>query len=285
VNTVGTRNAEADGNEIQAAIDAGVAIGEPKKLDAEGRFFSIVSPAGAFHTVVDLEELNEKFRETPRRKTGGYAAHTSEAFISYMEKHVTPTTEVWADLTSRSVTAVINAHDKTDGDAGWGDHRLQLQLQHTPSWTAWKSLNAQWLTQVQLAELLEERSIDIVEPDAATLTEITRSFKATKKVAFESGTHLSTGEVQFGYREEVEGKAGKAGKLSMPEQFWLALAPFEGGQKYKVLARLRYSIDEGGLRLKYVLDRPAEYVQTAFNDVVDVIRAGVEAPLFHGKSS
>jgi uncharacterized protein YfdQ (DUF2303 family) len=284
VNNVGTRNAEADGNEIQAAIDAGLAIGEPKKLDAAGRFFSVVSPAGAFHTVIDLEQAEEKFRETPRRKTGGYAAHTAEAFIAYMAKHVTPTSEVWADLTSRSVTAVINAHDGTGGEAGWGDHRLQLQLQHTAAWKAWTGLNGEWLSQTKLAELLEERAADIVDPDAATLTEITRSFKAAKKVAFESGTHLSTGEVQFVYREEIEGKAGKKGELSIPEQFTIALTPFEGGKPYAVLVRLRYSINEGGLVLKYVLDRPAEYMATAFNDVVDIIRAGVDAPLFHGKS-
>lgn len=282
---MGTRNPEADSNEIQAAIDAGLALAEPRPIGDDGRFVSIVSPAGSFSQVVDLEKLREEFRPTPRRKTGSFAAHTADAFTKYLGKHVTPTTELWADLTSRSVTAVINAHDETDGEAGWGDHRLHLQLQHTPSWKAWVGLDKQWLTQVQLAELLEERSTDVVDPDAATLMEITRSFKAAKKVAFEAGNHLSTGEVQFVYREEVEGKAGKKGELSMPEQFWLALAPFEGGQKYKVLARLRYSIDEGGLRLKYVLDRPAEYVQNAFNDVVEVIDAAVEAPLFHGKSA
>lgn len=283
---MGARNAEADGNEIQAAIDAGVMIGKPQPIGDDGRFVSIVSPSGSFSQVVDLEELQEKFRETPRRKTGLFSAHTADAFISYMEKHVTPNSEVWADLTTRSVTAVINAHDNNmQGVAGWGDHRLQLVLQHTAAWQAWTALNNQWLSQTKLAELLEERTGDIVDPDAATLTEITRSFKAAKKVAFESGTHLSTGEVQFVYREEIEGKAGKKGELSMPEQFTLALTPFEGGKPYAVLARLRYSIDEGGLRLKYVLDRPAEYERTAFNDVVDIIRAGVSAPLFHGKSA
>lgn len=63
------------------------------------------------------------------------------------------------------------------------------------------------------------------------------------------------------------------------------LAPFEGGTPFKVLARLRFSIDEGGLRLKYVLDRPAEHVRIAFDEVVALIGAGVDAPVFHGRSA
>lgn len=274
-----------DGTETQAALDAGVMLAEPHNLDTEGRFFSVVTPADAQHRVIDLEKQRDLYRETPRRKTGAFSAHTGEAFIAYMAKHVLPETEVWADLTNRTVTAVINAHDKTDFAAGWGDHRLELKLQFTPAWLAWTKYDGANLSQTAFAELLEERATDVVEPDAATLMEITRSFKAAKKVAFESGTHLSTGEVQFVYREDIEGKAGKKGELSMPDHFWLALTPFEGGKPYKVLARLRFSISEGGLALKYVLDRPAEYVRTAFDDVVDVIRAGVEAPVFHGRSA
>jgi uncharacterized protein YfdQ (DUF2303 family) len=273
-------------SDVQAALDAGIELAGPKRLDEIGRFFSVVTPAGAQHHVVDLEQHLDRYLENPRRKTGVYQAHTGDAFVSYMEKHARPESEVWADLTNRSVTAVINAHDKTGGDAGWGDHKLVLQLQHTPAWLAWTKYDGRNLTQLEFAELLEERSLDVVDPDAATLMEITRSFKATKKVAFESGNHLSTGEVQFVYREEVEGKSGgKAGQVSMPEQFYLALAPFEGGKQYKVLARLRFSISEGGLQLKYVLDRPAEYVRTAFDEVVALIGAGVEAPVYLGKSA
>lgn len=275
----------ATNGDIAAALDAGVAIAEPSRLDNDGRFFSVVTPAGAEHHVVDLEKQLDLYRETPRRKTGSYSAHTGKAFISYLEKHGLLETEVWADLTNHTVTAVINAHQPKDFPGGWGDHRLELKLQHTPAWLAWTKSDGAQLRQVQFAELLEERALDVIDPDAATLMEITRSFKAAKKVAFESGTHLSTGEVQFVYREEIEGKAGKKGELSMPEQFWLALAPFEGGKPSKVLARLRYSISEGGLFLKYVLDRPAEHVRMAFDEVVALFQAGVEAPVFHGQSA
>lgn len=276
----------ASTGDVQAAIDAGIDPAGPNRLDDTGRFFSVVAPAGATHHVVDLEDHLESRRETPRRKTGTFHAHTGDAFISYLEKHCLAQTEVWADLTSRSVTAVINAHDDvTSGDAGWGDHRLELKLQHTPAWQAWTKLDGAWLAQVQFAELLEERLQDVVEPDGATLTEVARTFRATKSVAFESDRVLSSGQVQLGYREEIDAKAGRAGNLDVPEKFTLGLAPFEGGKPYAVLARLRFSIDGGTLRIKYVLDRPAEVVRTAFDEVVGLIGAGVSAPLYHGRSA
>ncbi len=245
----------------------------------------MLAPAGAEHHVVDLEEHLDKFRPWPRRWTGTFHAHTGDAFINYMTKHCLAETELWADIERRSVTAVINAHGGPGGDPGWGDHRLELKLQHTPAWQAWTKFDGQWLPQVQFAELLEERLQDVVEPDGATLTEVARSFRATKSVAFESDHVLSSGQVQLGYREEIDAKAGRAGNVDVPEKFTLGLAPFEGGKPYAVLARLRFDIAGGTLRIKYVLDRPAEVVRTAFDEVVGVIGAGVDAPLYHGRSA
>lgn len=271
--------------ETKDAIDAGLVMALPKPLDDGGRFWSVLIPEGGEHQVVDLEEHLDQFRATPRRKTGTFTAHTGDAFIAYMEKHVTATSEVWADLTSRTVTAVINAHDDAGGEAGWADHQLRLQLQHTPAWKAWTEKDGAWLSQVQFAELLEERFLDVVSPDAATLTEVARTFKATKSAAFESEHVLSSGQVQFGYREEIKAGAGVAGNLEIPEKFTLGLSPFEGGKPYQVLARLRFSIENQTLRIRYVLDRPTEIVRAAFDEVVGVIGAGVAAPLYHGRTA
>lgn len=270
--------------DVQAAIDAGVELAGPKRLDDTGRFFSVAIPAGAGLQVIDLEDHLDSWRDRPRRKIGSFHAHTGEAFINYMAKHVRVETELWADIERRSVTAVINAHsDSGTDEAGWGDHRLELKLQHTPAWLAWTNHDGASMTQVQFAELLEERLQDVVDPDGATLTEVARTFRATKSVAFESDHVLSSGQVQLGYREEIDAKAGRKGNVDVPEKFTLGLAPFEGGQPYPVLARLRFSIDGGTLRIKYVLDRPTEVVRAAFDQVVGVIGAGVDAPLYHGR--
>jgi uncharacterized protein YfdQ (DUF2303 family) len=270
--------------EVQAALDAGRALAKPNDLDGGGRFFSVVVPAGAEHEVVDVEEYLDKFRETPRRKVGTYAVHDAGSFVAYVKKHGRgeDLTEIWADITRRSITAVIDAHGPAEGVTGWGQHRLQLKLQHTPAWNAWVELNRRALTQKQLAEHFEDRRLEIVAPDSATMLELTRTFKAKANVEYESGTHLSTGQTQLVYRETVDAKSGRKGDIAIPESFQLALTPFEGGKTYKVEARLRYAITDGALRLTYVLDQPEEVLRTAFADVLFDIDKDTAAPVFQG---
>jgi uncharacterized protein YfdQ (DUF2303 family) len=273
--------------ETQAALDAGIALAKPNDLDGSGRFFSVVVPAGAEHEVIDIEEHLDKFRDAPRRKVGTYAVHDAGSFVAYLKKHGRGEnlTEIWADITRRSITAVIDAHGPAgfiDLATGWGQHRLQLRLQHTPAWTAWVDLNRRALSQKQLAEHFEDRRLDIVSPDSATMLELTRTFKAKANVEYESGTHLSTGQTQLVYRETVDAKSGRKGDIAIPESFQLALAPFEGGKTYKVEARLRYAITDGALRLTYVLDQPEEVLRTAFADVLFDIDKDTDAPVFQG---
>lgn len=269
-------------SDVQAAIDAGLALAEPHKLDDEGRFYSVAVPAGAELHVIDLEEHLDKFRDRPRRKTGGYAVHDAFSFISYLEKHVLMDTEVWADVTRQSVVAVINAHGPAE--AGWADHYVELKLHQTPAWKAWTALHRRPLTQVQFAEHLEDQRVDVVDPDAATLTEIARTFKAKKSVLFDQSEHLSTGQVQLRYHEEIDAKAGAKGDIEVPETFKLGLQPFEGSERYEVGARLRFDISTGQLTITYVLDRPEEIMRRAFSDVLEEIENAVVAPVYRGMS-
>lgn len=275
-------------SDVQAALDAGTALAEPHALDRNGRFYSITVPAAAQHRVVDLEHYLNDHRPTPRRKTGVYAVHDAQSFIDYVGKHGhgPDVTELWADITSQTVIGVINAHaGGAVGEPGWGDHRVQLRLHKTPAWKAWVDVNRKPMPQVDFAEHIEDRRLDVTAPDAATLTEISRTFKAKKSVQFHESRHLSTGQVQLQYHEEIDAKAGPKGEVEIPEAFDLALQPFEGSDPYLMRARLRFDISTGKLLITYVLDRPEEILRSAFSDVLDAIKNGVNAPLFLGTSA
>lgn len=169
---------------IQAAIDAGITIAKPQAVGTSGRFYSVTVPEGGAHQLIDLEKAQEELRETPRRKRGTFAAYDAGSFTTYMSKHATEHSEVWADIKRRTITAVINAHGNVDAEPGWADHRLVLQLRHTPAWEAWTKYDRSPLPQADFAEHLEDWRSDVVEPTAADLTELSRTFKATKKVEF-----------------------------------------------------------------------------------------------------
>ncbi|WP_166345026.1 DUF2303 family protein [Phytoactinopolyspora limicola] len=279
----------AGANETQAAIDAGTAIAKPAPLDDEGRFYSTVVPAGAAQKTIDLEDLYDKRRDRPRRKTGVVRHDTATSFIHYVDKHGLPETETWADLNTSTITAVINAHDgindrgDTEGPAGWGDHRAILQLQKTPAWTTWLANDKKPMNQATFAEFIEDNQVHIQEPAAATMLEIAQSIQAATSVTFESGTRLSTGEVHLVYREDTDAKAGRKGDLTIPQQFTVLLQPYQGTPHYRVPARFRYRLNNGDLLMSYALDRPEDVLELAFNETVAQIAEETERTVMHGK--
>lgn len=273
--------------DLQAVVDAATRAATPQEILA-GRLFSVATTDGQVH-VIDVEDHLDRHRECPRRKTGQFRVHDAASFLAYLDKHGLPETEIWADVTRQQLVGVINAHlgveDPAGNPAGWADHRVSLELRTTPAWNAWLKHNNQLAEQSGLAEHLEDRIVDVVRPTGADMLELAQTFHATIGVTFESSRQLSSGERQLEYKEEVNATAGKRGRLEIPKDFELGLVPFEGADRYKVTARLRYRISDGHLRIGYVLDRPEDVLRSAFSDIVDKVAEVAAPPVFFGVSA
>ena len=260
---------------IPAVIRTAQAAAQPAPLDEHGfRFHSVVIPEGGQLEVIDLEEQLEKFAESPRRKRGEYAVHDADSFVTYLAKHGDADTEIWADAIGNKIIGILNAHTESNG-ARWEDHRVIYAVKPTEAWKAWAKLDGQLLDQAVFAEHIEDRAVDILVPAGAEMLELAQTFQATIGVNFESSKRLSSGERQLEYRETVDAKAGKAGRMEIPETFQLALRPFEGADAFKVTARLRYRITDGHLRIGYRLERPEDVIREAFTSVVGAVQAQV----------
>lgn len=254
----------------QVIVDTALEAAKPIQIGPEySTLWSVVVPAGASSVVIDTEKLTESTKPTPRRKQGAVALTTPASLTQYLNTHKGDGTEVYADWRSRRATAVLNDHG---GRAGWGDHRAVLTLMATPEWTAWTALDGKWLSQEDFAEHILATASDVVSPSAADLMEMAETFVATKSVNFKSGSRLRDGQRQLTYVEVIEAQAGPAGNVTIPESILLRLAPFDGAEPVEMGARIRYRINDGALRLGYVLDRPDLVLRSAFAEVV----AGVE---------
>lgn len=269
--------------DAQAVIDAALRSAEPTII-GDSSLAAFVVPADGRLEVVDLEKRLESYQPTPRRKAGEFRVHDAASFLAYLSKHGADETEVWADAQAARIVAVLNAHTLSR-TAGWADHRLVYSVQHTDAWKAWALHDGKLLDQSTFAEHIEARALDIMRPTAAEMLELAQTFQATIGVRFESTKLLSSGERQFEYRETVDAKAGRAGKLDVPKDFELALTPFEGADRFKVTARFRYRISDGALRIGYRLDRPSDVLREAFLSVVEAIESGTEHPVFRGVSA
>ena len=281
---------EYDPNNTQSVVDVATRAAVPTEI-GDGKVFAFPLPDGGHVETVDVEALIADYRDQPTRKSGHYAVHDAESFLEYLVKHSTGDTEVWADVTRSRVVGVLNAHGPAnpdtadDGAAGWGDHRVTYDAALTDEWKAWTAHDGKLLPQRQFAEHIEDRSADIVTPSGADMLEVAQTFQATVGVKFESSKLLSSGERQFEYRETVEAKAGRAGRLEIPTEFLLGLTPFEGADVQDVRARFRYRINDGALLVGYRLDRPDNVLRMAFQDVVSQINDNTEVPVLRGVSA
>lgn len=275
-------SADAVLTDAQAVIDAAVRSAQPTIV--ADKIALVPVPAGGHVEKIDLRAELAPYDERPARKRGTFAVHDADSFVAYLSKHALPNTEVWADATAAKVVGVVNAHSGGKDVAGWGDHRVTFAAAETDAWRAWAARDGQLLSQSDFAELIEERSVDIIRPSAADMLELAQTFEATIGVRFESSKLLSSGERVLEYREQVDAKAGRAGKLEIPKDFELALIPFEGADRFKVTARFRYRITDGALRVGYRLDRPADVKREAFLSVVQSIGERIEQPVLRGVS-
>ncbi|MCL2089880.1 MAG: YfdQ family protein [Micrococcales bacterium] len=274
-------------SEVQAAIDAGIELAVPTVVDDEHRLLSVVVPDGARHLLVDVDGHREAAAVHPKRKTGTVRLHDADAFVTYVARHATGSTEVFASVDDLDVVAVIDSDAVTT--AGRKDHVARLTLKTPPAWAAWTSVDGKLLDQVAFAELVEGHLGDVVEPDAATLLEIVTTFTAKKGLDFQQATRLSDGQTRLVYSETVAASAGQKGELAIPERVALALAPFRGVAPFRVTARLRVRIGQAGLGIGLVFDELDKVVETAFGDVVDQVRGGLAdtpaAPVVMGRPS
>lgn len=272
----------------QAVIDAAVA--STAGQDVEDGVTAFVVPAGGSVAVIDraTDEHRQLAGLNPRRSVAGTITVRDETSLIELVRRAgrDDSTVVYADPVTRQVVAVLDDDwDARGGDSGgtadggelfgWRNRRLQLALVHTPEWRRWADLDRKMIPQQTFAEHIEESLEEIRVPSAADMLEVAQSLQANMGVQFQSGVRLRDGQRQFTYREETQGTAGRNGTLEVPDEFELALVPWQGRSSapFVVKARLRYRIGASGLSIGYVLVDVERILRTAFEeDVVAPIR-------------
>jgi len=240
---------------FERARDAATAAHEEHELGDDRVGF--VLPAGHQVHVVDLE----KQRATPRRKTGTVTLRNTDSLLRYLA-HADDATWAYIDEKAHTITAVLNDHAAI-GEAGWADHRAVLQLTTTVPWQRWTAVDGKAISQVELAELVEDRIVDIAEPAGADLLELAQSLQATKSVEFRSDQRLANGAVNLKFVENIEASAGRDGSMVIPTKITLVVAPFQGADPVPVQVRFRYRLVAGKLSFVLIIDQRDEVIRRA----------------------
>lgn len=225
----------------------------------------------------------EQFLDAPLNPRGAAVVHDPSDFASYVRRLADDRrTTLWADLQAGSVAAVLDDH--TDADtAGWREHSVRLQMQEDVDWKTWLHFNGELREQHLFAEHIEGMSHTIVEPSAADMLEMITSFHAKRNVKFRQQISLTSGDLQLTYDEETKGTAGTSGQIEVPRTFTIRISPWVTVDPVDVIARLRWRIQEGQLRIGYSLLRADRAKAVAFDGVLATIGDGINGlPLYLG---
>ncbi len=179
------------------------------------------------------------------------------------------------------VIGVIDYHEEQDGGARWGQHKVTLNLRHSPEWLRWTGSNNKQMTQMAFAEFLEQNAFDIIAPAPAEIMEVARDLQAHTEVSFGSGVRTQDGRMQFRYTEEIKATVG-GGAVAVPEMFTVTMPVFIGGDRVEIQALLRFRVQGGKLVFWYTLVRPEHMVREGFALARTVIGAALGVSIING---
>ena len=246
---------------FKQAFDAGVASATVREVDG---LKHIIVPEGCnVHQLPDM-------RTRPSRKAGVIASRNIKDFVSLVNREKGPSSIILCDFKQGRLRTIVDFHSASGPE--WCEYMVDLVLNTTPEWQAWSSHFGIQMPQVDFAEFMEERHVDVHRPSGAEVLEIALTLTSKTKVDFTSGVRLANGDVQLDYREESETKAGKSGDLEIPTKIELFLPIYEGFREQFVECLLRYRITNGKLSFLIKPLNCGTVMRKAMDGVVDVLR-------------
>ncbi len=233
-----------------------------------GESSHLVIPDGYKH--IDLTKAIEAAAPAPARKKGTVPLTDVASFTKYLaDQAQTDHCYIYADVDTRTLTAVINDHMAGDEYAGWRDHRAVYNAELSRELAKWLENDGKKMDQEEFAVFLEDNIADVVEPSGETLLQVALTLQATTGVDFKSHRRLDNGQVQLGYTETTTATAGADGSLTIPREFVIGLRLFRHAvEGYRIRARLKYRLGSGKLKFWYELDRPQNAIEENFKEHV-----------------
>lgn len=226
--------------------------------------------SGNFAVVPDGFSITslEKYQTAPNRMTGKKVFRDIDSLAKYLERFEKPNSVAFSCPHERLIRTEIDHHDGKDGVAGFCEHHANFSAIFTAEYQAWRSFCGTWVSQKDAGEFLEERAVDVIEPDAASIMDMVMSFDALKKVTFKQSTRLHDGQRQFTYNEENEVR----GNVTLPERLKIRLPIFDRQEPDQFRVNVRFDIQDGKLRFQFRIHNQQALEDIAFERCEDALR-------------
>lgn len=255
-------------------------------------------------TIQSIKSLLDEYRSEPERRKGTAQLTTLQSFVAHVERHKNESAVVFADVANRAAPKMIGVlnyqHAGADDDVSgsFNDHRAVYAFPVSDEWKAWSS-PLTGLSQEALATFLEDRIVDVIDPERAlpsttefaaraglTLASPSRVLDLSRGLTVHVGqqvkraVNLSTGESTIAYQETHADEGGAP--LKIPGGFVVEIPVFRGGVLYQLPMRLRYKVSGGSVTWTLTPSRVDAIWDDAVKGAADVVREATKLPLFFG---
>lgn len=280
---------------------------EPQPLDIErptgdaDRVTVIAAPKNII--LHNLKPYFDAWAKQPERRKGTAHVRDAESFTEHVNRHKGADSVIFAnpDRTSPKLLGVYDYNPAGDDitDARYMQHRVEYSVQTSDEWKAWMGINGKPLDPRTFAEFIEDRIADVMNPgdgdaklDAIsdllrgswasppTLIGLSRGIEVSIASKVKHATTLASGEISVAFEEVHNDGAGQP--LKVPNLFLIGIPVFYKGDRFPIVAKLRYRVDGSSLRWSIALHQPDVAFDKAFDELCTEVEADTGLPMFRG---
>lgn len=277
--------------DVKPLIQAGVDI-----ADVRGRITEVKHPAAPDVAVPvtldtqgstvalakDILDALDARRPGPTRRTGTTTLTEVASFVAYLQRWGSPSAVVYADTAQLRLTAVLDDHPAGAVDTAWRQHRAAYTCPRAAEWIAWLKQAEQTMSQTEFGDWIEARLEDLVKgttpdpsdpkgerrieikgsPEPTEMLSIARFLNIKTEGTFRRKINPTNGDYEFAAETKTSNDS-----TQIPRAFWIAIPCFEGGERYQVEVRLRFTLKDGVPLFAFTLHRAKEIERDAFDEV------------------
>lgn len=252
-------------------LAAGIMIGEPRQLKGY-KPYALIPDGSTLHELSQEDRLPEFTEANPKLQDAA-------SLINYCTRMKSGDIVIFANVEQNTIAAFMDysASDCTLHHK----NRATLLLEQTPEFKAFVAATGRPMKQAAFAQFIEDNSKSFESPSGADLLEIANHIEVARTGEYKGKIDRTSSSFAFSYTEENV----STGKCEVPREFKILVPIYVGGESYRFIAKLRYSIQDGKLNLWFDLMYFDETRRKAFDDYVRSIEGALGVVALKGTPS
>lgn len=268
--------------EPQKALDAAIEaarIASPVISGPDGRTHVALPDRIRLHDISDPTRL-------PSRVKQAITVDDRASLSAYANRYKSDCSIIIADFDALTISARLDWHEHNQRAEfpapGHNTHAATLALRPSEEFSRWDEMEGKIHPQADFARFLEENSVDIGFPEAATMIEISRDFEATVGQVYKSAVRLDNGDRKLVFESDTKVQNG----VIIPEKFTLSIPIYNGEEPEELTCLFRWrATGGGGVGLGFQWHR-VEYQRRAhFAQIATTASEETGLPVFMGRQA